>query len=221
MMYIFPLQFGLHNVFTSQTDTTKTAQKFQDYTLREDEIAAMLRTRCALRPDSSKIPKRLRGAAKHLVQRLQIAHNRCSYSELLQHYCPSALETPRGSQSTKTKQAGAKLTSSSTTAHGSGQQTSTSVKETKSKALTAQAGRTIVDLATPVSGVSAFCQAVLSKIIPNDFWGTREGGVQNRTAFLKKVHHFVRLRRFESMSLSEILQDLKVKAPIPFHRLLC
>jgi telomerase reverse transcriptase len=33
MMYMFPRQFGLHNVFTSQVDHTQTAQKFQDYTL--------------------------------------------------------------------------------------------------------------------------------------------------------------------------------------------
>jgi telomerase reverse transcriptase len=68
----------------------------------------------------------------------------------------------------------------------------------------------LFDLTTPVSGVSAFCQAVLSKIVPNEFWG--EGLVQdhNRTCFLKYVHKFIHLRRFESMRLHEVMQGMKV-----------
>lgn len=86
MMYIFPRQFGLHNAFTSMVDFRKTAQKFQDYTLREDEVSKLY-------PDGDgklkhPMPKRLWGEAKRLVERLQILHNRCSYSQLLQHYCP-------------------------------------------------------------------------------------------------------------------------------------
>jgi len=89
MMYIFPRQFGLHNAFTSTVDRSKTAQKFQDYTLREDEILQNSR------PEGSEgkrgtagLPRRLRGLPKDLVEKLQIRHGRCSYSQLLQHYCP-------------------------------------------------------------------------------------------------------------------------------------
>lgn len=89
MMYMFPRQFGLHNAFTSHVDPTKTAQKFQDYTLREEEIFAKFAKNGA---DSSpgldvQVPKRLRGKAEHLVQRLQTFHARCSYAKLLEHYC--------------------------------------------------------------------------------------------------------------------------------------
>ncbi|TKA71880.1 hypothetical protein B0A55_06334 [Friedmanniomyces simplex] len=38
--YLFPRQFGLHNVFTSDVDPADTALQFKDYTLREKEIAA-------------------------------------------------------------------------------------------------------------------------------------------------------------------------------------
>lgn len=93
MMYMFPRQFGLHNAFTSQVDTTKTAQKLQDYTLREEEIFSKFQKVA----DGDKlhldvrVPKRLRGELEHLVQRLQTFHARCSYAQLLQHYCPVRL----------------------------------------------------------------------------------------------------------------------------------
>lgn len=90
MMYIFPRQFGLHNAFTSHVDHTNTAQKFQDYTLREEEISATFSKKGA---DATqrldiRVPKRLRGHAEHLVQRMQIFHARCSYAKLLEHHCP-------------------------------------------------------------------------------------------------------------------------------------
>jgi hypothetical protein len=86
MMYIFPRQFGLHNVFTEDVDPRQTVQPFRDYTLREDEINARY-------PSSEipKIPKRLRGKVAYLVQKLQIQHARCPYKKLLEHYCPVRL----------------------------------------------------------------------------------------------------------------------------------
>ncbi|KAL6357993.1 hypothetical protein LRP88_08172 [Fusarium phalaenopsidis] len=60
MMYMFPRQFGLHNVFTSQVDFTKTSQKFQDYTLREEEIAPAFQPKPGQTGiQMPKIPKRL------------------------------------------------------------------------------------------------------------------------------------------------------------------
>lgn len=95
MMYMFPRQFGLHNVFTSHVDTSKTAQKLQDYTLREEEIFTAFQK--ATDGGGGKprldvcVPRRLRGRLEHLVQRLQAFHARCSYAQLLQHYCPVRL----------------------------------------------------------------------------------------------------------------------------------
>lgn len=88
MMYIFPRQFGLHNVFTSVVDRQQTAQKFQDYTLREDEIAEKFPKPAEGEPPKIKIPKRLRGNTQELVHKLQVLHKRCSYAEMLQYYCP-------------------------------------------------------------------------------------------------------------------------------------
>jgi telomerase reverse transcriptase len=88
MMYIFPRQFGLHNVFTSAADRQQTSQRFQDYTLREEEISARFPPPEAGKKPTKHVTKRLRGKVTHLVQRLQVLHTRCSYAEMLHHYCP-------------------------------------------------------------------------------------------------------------------------------------
>lgn len=76
---------------------------------------------------------------------------------------------------------------------------------------TAKQCASLTELAVPISHVSAFCQAVLSKIIPHGFWGQADTNVQrqNRETFLRNVDRFVKLRRFESMSLHDVTQGLK------------
>lgn len=86
MKYIFPRQFGLHNVFTSQVDNRQTVQPFKDYTLREDEISQSEELKNARQ--ISKVPKRLRGSPFQLVKKLQKRNQSCSFTELLKHYCP-------------------------------------------------------------------------------------------------------------------------------------
>lgn len=89
MKYIFPRQFGLHNVFTSAVDSRETVQPFKDYTLREDEIARLKLVQGSRAPQvKPKIPKRLRGGPLQLVQRMQKRSQTCTYTELLSHYCP-------------------------------------------------------------------------------------------------------------------------------------
>lgn len=92
MKYIFPRQFSLHNAFTSSTDLRDTSQPFMDYTVREHEIQRA-RTKRKYRPGKpglpvDKIPRRLRGSAFHLVERIRKRHVRCSYKALLDYYCP-------------------------------------------------------------------------------------------------------------------------------------
>ncbi|KAI0600248.1 hypothetical protein F4775DRAFT_77264 [Biscogniauxia sp. FL1348] len=88
MMYMFPRQFGLHNVFTSKVNLKETSHRLKDYTLREEEIVKKF-GRLGDPNVRVRTPKRLRGRANELVRKLQILHQRCSYSELLQHYCPT------------------------------------------------------------------------------------------------------------------------------------
>jgi hypothetical protein len=68
----------------------------------------------------------------------------------------------------------------------------------------------IVNLATPLPQVSAFCQAVISRLLPKAFLGKNDIFKHNLSLLLRSCDRFVRLRRFESMSLHEVMQGMKV-----------
>lgn len=68
----------------------------------------------------------------------------------------------------------------------------------------------LTDYATPASSVSAFCRAVLRKLIPPQFFGTGEDGLANKRVIFTHVDRFVRMRRFESLNLHEVCQGLKI-----------
>ena len=70
--------------------------------------------------------------------------------------------------------------------------------------------QSLIDFSTPASDVSAFCRAVLSRLIPDKFWGIGPQELRNKAIVLRKVDQFVRLRRFESMSLHVVFQGLEV-----------
>jgi telomerase reverse transcriptase len=102
MKYIFPRQFHLHNVFTCKMDFRQTAQPFKDYTIREAEMKS---TAVDAEMDGSeapkevglaipRLPKRLKGAPLQLVSAIRLRHQRCSYVELLQYYCPATVCLP-------------------------------------------------------------------------------------------------------------------------------
>ncbi|KAK4951839.1 Telomerase reverse transcriptase [Elasticomyces elasticus] len=173
MKYIFPRQFGLHNVFTSNVDSAETAQQFKDYTVREKEIAAVeqrskrkqiIAGRVDLQSKPSHLPKRLRGTAFQLVQSIRKRHARCSYHALLQRYCPRHV-------------------TDQTTNSGS------------------------IRYASTPAEVSSFCRAVVLQVFPLALWGA-----DNRMILLRSIDSFVRLRRYETLSIHDILQDLKIRS---------
>lgn len=172
LKYIFPRQFGLHNVFTSLVDIKDTSQPFKDYTLREKEIMqARLRRKYRLgKPSLSpdKIPARLRGEALQLVQRLRKRHSVCSYRSLLEHYCPTEL--------------------------------STSYHETST-----------LGHATTAAQVAAFCKAVFRKVFPQDFFDSPGESGHNLATVMSAIDQFVHLRRFETLSLHDLMQSIDVK----------
>lgn len=96
MKYIFPRQYGLHNVFTSKIDPRETAMPLKDYTLREKEIHQSMCRELGDKVNDTdevakwklRVPKRLRGDLVSMVNKLRILHQRCSYTEMLRHYCP-------------------------------------------------------------------------------------------------------------------------------------
>ncbi|CAG8973146.1 hypothetical protein HYALB_00008677 [Hymenoscyphus albidus] len=211
MMYLFPRQFGLHNVFASEVDSRQTAQPYKDYTLREDEISEKYP---GVKP---KIPKRLRGKAVELVRKLQVQHKRCAYKKLLEHYCPinataSVFPIPP-TQPPKGKDASAVLKTQNTTITRS-EPASTIETEDEPR----QKQPSMMDYATPTPMVSAFCRSVLSNIIPKGFWGIGETQINNEKRFLLNVDRFIEMRRRESFSLHEATQGLQI-SNIPWLQL--
>ncbi|KAL6716245.1 Telomerase reverse transcriptase [Lecanora helva] len=67
-------------------------------------------------------------------------------------------------------------------------------------------------LATPQAHVSAFARAVLANLIPEAFWGTGEEGHENKDRVMGKVDSFIRLRRFENMTLHTVCHSIKVSS---------
>jgi Telomerase ribonucleoprotein complex - RNA binding domain len=67
-----------------------------------------------------------------------------------------------------------------------------------------------MDYATPAANVSAFCRSVLSTLIPNDFWGEGDTQTHNKGLFMKSVDRFIIMRRFETVSLHNVIQGMKV-----------
>ncbi|PHH59478.1 hypothetical protein CDD81_3168 [Ophiocordyceps australis] len=223
LMYMFPRQFGLHNVFTSTVNQSQTSQRFQDYTLREVSDLKLAKHRGS-DDQLVKVPKRLRGAARQLVRRLQILHGRCSYSELLHHYCPTYLDRHDGCATdidSSFLSASYVSASNGDDAHGATNpvpNASGSVLKRPRKIhhrtwqsmAPPPTTESLVELACPHSHVSAFCQGVLARILPDEMWGDGDTRHCNKKTFLHNVDRFIKLRRFESMTLHQISQGLKM-----------
>lgn len=164
------------------------------------------------------IPKRLRGHAVDLVRRLRILHRRCSYVEWLRYYCPIAL--PNDNDDVQAHQGGIQHQELSinqriekTNGFQEHHTTNGKASNTQKSGLTRPTKidqMCFTDLATPNHQVSAFCRAVINKVIPNDLWGEGETQTHNKHIFLRQIDRFICLRRFESLTLHEVLQDMKV-----------
>ncbi len=68
----------------------------------------------------------------------------------------------------------------------------------------------LMGYATPIAHVSAFCRSVLSTIIPDRFWGEGDTYIHNKGLFMRVINRFIILRRFETVSLHDAVQGMKV-----------
>lgn len=68
-------------------------------------------------------------------------------------------------------------------------------------------GEKFTEFASTAGEVSGFVKAVICRVIPNDFFGSGA----NKKVFMRNVDRFVKMRQYESPSLHESLQGLKVR----------
>jgi telomerase reverse transcriptase len=61
-------------------------------------------------------------------------------------------------------------------------------------------------MACPAAHVSAFCRAVIARVIPKGFWGDEH----NQGIVMYWIDQFIDLRRFESLNLHQVTQNIKV-----------
>jgi telomerase reverse transcriptase len=214
MKHIFPLQFGLHNVFTSIVDKSETAWEFKDYTLREHEIKFvkhrnLQRDGPASRAKAVKVPKRLRGAPFLLVQKIRKLHSRCSYSQQLRHHCPI-----RGIESCASTLPPAPESRQSSgrfmTQLSSAQSGRTSLLGEQEDLKDSKVVDSILAYATPTAHVSAFCRAVVESVLPGNALGMGADGEHNMAVLFGQIDRFVRMRRYESLTLHEVYQNLRI-----------
>ncbi|KAI4928873.1 hypothetical protein J4E85_005495 [Alternaria conjuncta] len=190
MRYIFPCQFGLHNVFSSKVDHRETAMPFKDYTLREKDIhTAMCRELGPKATDAQeiakwkqRIPKRLRGDAVKLVDKL-----RGVPVSTKPDWRKSALQ-PKADVRSVADPVNRRKKARPTPGNPTVQETC------------------FTDLACPAAHVSAFCRAVISKVIPERFWGNEH----NHRTLMYWVDQFVDIRRFESLNLHQVTQNIQI-----------
>ncbi|CAD6892531.1 unnamed protein product [Tilletia caries] len=235
LKYMFPRQFGLHNVFTSVVDRNLTTQAFPDYTMREAEIR--LRGRC-------KTPKRVmtvRGLVKTMLRRIDAF----DFKRTLDRCCPSRIPRRRltqveraelaadlsevhpsnmASQVQKTMEASQVTTSEgSRSAHPPRTQavaSSSQDVQSPSSPLTnptnnrariaaekqAKEKPRFYKYAVSTGQVSHFAYVVLKSIIPHGLLGSRH----NLNVLLQKASQFIKGRRYESLTLHEVMQGIRI-----------
>lgn len=227
--YVFPRQFGLHNVFTGARDFDTTTQPFRDYTVREAEIKTL---------GAKRTPKAVRSALP-ILAKILVRHDRLNYRALLDRCCPSRV--PKGrltAQERKqivedlaeieTLQAGAHHSTARDvaterhprTSGPSGVLTDSAHTNTPSKGkTTSMTPKLKVELpapaarkpryhnyAVPTTGqVAHFAKLAVKSLLPRDLFGSRH----NQNLIFDTIGEFVRLRRFESFNLHQIAQSFR------------
>ncbi|GAA6058467.1 hypothetical protein JCM3770_002740 [Rhodotorula araucariae] len=196
--YIFPRQFGLHNVFTSE----KARNSFEilpDYLDREAEIK---------RHGSMKTPHRIKRVLP-LLGRLVTLSSRCNYRKLLDRRCPSKMSHKRLSQ--EERSAVLELAEQPRTQVSRGDvsidisHASLIVPHGQTQAQEkAREKPKLAEYACSFYEVESFVLDAVAEVIPSAFWGSDE----NFKLIRSRIAAFVRMRRFETTSLHALLQGL-------------
>ena len=155
-------------------------------------------------------PRRLRGGAVRLVQKIHRNHQSCTYSQLLRHYCPLVssnceLALVHDKSITLSIPSSEPLVTQIRMARSS-------TPEANTVSTTHHGGTAFLPHATPTVRVSAFCRAVVSNLLPRNALGSGLEGQHNHDTIMKRVDDFVQLRRFENMNLHQVSQSLSISS---------
>ncbi|SPO20458.1 uncharacterized protein UTRI_00858_B [Ustilago trichophora] len=223
--YVFPRQFGLHNVFTGARDFDTSTQPFRDYTVREVEIKAL---------GAKRTPKALRPALPVLAKILS-RHDKLNYRALLNRCCPSRV--PKGRLTAQERQqivedlaevevlepsmcqdesvkntpkakgrTALEMSTQTNVLQPQSHADKTAAKATVRLAPPAQPKPRYTNYAVPTTGqVVHFITLAIKSLLPRDVFGS----LHNQKLVLNTVGDFVRLRRYESFNLHQIAQSFR------------
>ncbi|EST06693.2 reverse transcriptase [Kalmanozyma brasiliensis GHG001] len=223
--YVFPRQFGLHNVFTGVRDFGTTTQPFRDYTVREIEIKAL---------GAKRTPKALRPVLP-LLAKILARHDNLNYRALLDRCCPSRV--PKGRLTAQERQQIVEDLAEVETLEAtlcqdlpvngtqkersrSALASTTQANVVNSQASTAKAPLKVAfelpppaprkprytNYAVPTTGqVVHFITLAIKALLPRDLFGS----LRNQNLILSSIGDFVRLRRYETFNLHHIAQSFR------------
>lgn len=191
---LFPLQYKLHNVFSSEVDRKETAQPFKDYTMRNNELARQTRR-----------PKCLPLQILQLISALLHRHHRTSYRKILEYHCPDKTKLSHADVSSVSLLSS--LSRRMTTQRQIENSVSSSVCEIESQNETKLDHREVfTNYANSPRSVAAFVIAIVKSVMPVSLIG-----LSNLDILADHIRVFVGLRRFESMTLQHFMSGISYK----------
>ncbi|KAG8688183.1 hypothetical protein FRC11_005914 [Ceratobasidium sp. 423] len=206
--YMFPLQYGLHNVFTCTLHYWENGGRFRDYRDREAEIKE--RGPC-------KTPKRLKTILP-LVQSLIRRHRRFNYQRVCQAICRSRVDVSASSELDQSKilELMSEYSHSITASYMLSQIPDKSYQIShpslvfphgaSEAALEVQLKPRFVEFACSHHEVLRYTKTVIDEVIPHAFWGSST----NRKIIDEHIDTIVTQRRFETITLHQLVEKLHI-----------
>ncbi|KAF5359331.1 hypothetical protein D9756_003256 [Leucocoprinus leucothites] len=199
MRYIFPRQHGLGNPF--QLHHSGEVYEYRDYTDREDEIKRALKL-----TQNMSTPKRLKDIVP-LADKMLWKHLKCPYKLLLNKLCPSKIGNdlnPNIDEDTILEwmsersiqiQTQGPLDANMSTLSTGNISISASVGDPAPKPRFAEFTCSYVE-------VFRYVVVIVKAVIPKSFWGSKK----NFKVIMNHLKSFITGRRFETLSLHDVLQ---------------
>ena len=159
------------------------------------------------------VPKRLQGSIITLTAKFQKLQSQCPYHMLLSYYCPIFVRLLLILHLNtifltfhKWDPKPAALTGQSSLGVPARTDILNDLMVTANTNVLPRTKLSSTEHASSVGEVSAFVLGVIKRVIPRTFFG----GDENQKSVMGSINRFIRLRRFESLSLHNVMQGLKV-----------
>ncbi|EUC61459.1 telomerase reverse transcriptase [Rhizoctonia solani AG-3 Rhs1AP] len=205
--YMFPLQYRLHNVFTCTLHYWENGGRLRDYRDREVEIKER---------GSCKTPKRLK-AILPLIQSLIRRHRRFNYQPMFNTFDVQVdVSTLSDLDQSKILEIMSEYSHSVASSYMLSQMPDKSFQIShpnlvlphgaSQAALEVKLKPRFVELACSHHEVLRYVKTVVDEVIPHAFWGSST----NRKVIDEHINTIVTQRRFETMTLHQLVQKLRI-----------